>query len=442
MATHRKWRARTFSGLAGLACLAMMTACTPGGSGPADTPSETPTPTSAIPSTPVTLSIAYCDAHPVEDLIAGFTALYPNVTFDPQYEDCNTFSMDIVNKLTGSNPPDITEYVDAAIQTVAPQGLVLDLGPYSQLYGWADKFPASELAQLQLSDNGSVHGEGRQLGIPGGASFVGVFYNKAMLTQAGLTVPTTLDEFTAALQTAKDAGITPIALGSLDDGGIHLWGSIVNSLIGPKAAQDWVNGKPSSTIDLPGVVQASQMLTDWANAGYFTVWPNGTSENDARAAFAAGSALFTVDGSWSMGTIPPGEDFGFFPFPVAKASDPVAGQGFSAAFAISSKSPNASVAAAFLDYLASPEAAKITVSLGLLPVNIDTAPTPDPGLAMDLRNGYAAAVRDDGIVTFYDHATATMHTTLTNGIQGLLAGESTPEDFIVSVQKDWGWSKG
>ena len=438
---NRTWHTRTLSILAGAACLAMMTACSPGGSGPA-TPSETPVASESVPTTPVTLTIAYCDAHPVEDLIAGFTALYPNVTFDNQYEDCNTFSNDIVNKLTGSNPPDITEYVDAAIQTVAPTGAVIDLAPYVQMYGWDQKFPASQLAQLQLSDNGSIHGEGRQLGIPGGASFVGVFYNKALLTQAGLSVPKTLDEFTAALQTAKDAGITPIALGSQDDGGIHLWGSLETALIGATAAQNWVNGKEGSTIDLPGTTQAAQMLTDWSNAGYFTANPNGTSENDARAGFAGGSALFTVDGSWSMGTIPSGNDFGFFPFPGANSTDPVAGQGFSAAFAISSKSPNADVAATFLDYLASPEAAQITVSLGMLPVNVDAAPAPEAGLATDLRNGYAAAAKDNGIVTFYDHATATMHTTLTQYIQGLIAGKTTPEEFIAYVQQDWDWSKG
>ena len=441
MVRNQTWRTRTLAIAAGMACVAVMSACSPGGSAPA-TNSETPVESESVPPSPVTLTIAYCDTHPVEDLMAGFTALYPNVTFDPQYEDCNTFSTDIVNKLTGSNPPDITEYVDAAIQTVAPTGAVIDLAPYVQSYGWDQKFPASQLAQLQLSDNGSIHGEGRQLGIPGGASFVGVFYNKALLAQLGLSIPTTLDAFAAALQTAKDAGITPLALGSQDDGGIHLWGSIETSLIGVTAAQNWVNGKAGSTIDLPGSLQAAQTLIDWANAGYFTASPNGTSENDARAGFAAGSALFTVDGSWSMGTIPTGDQFGFFPFPGAKASDPVAGQGFSAAFAISSKSPNADVAAAFLDYLASPEAAQITVSLGMLPVNLDAAPTPEPGLAADLRHGYAAAAQDNGIVTFYDHATATMHVTLTQYIQGLIAGKTTPEEFITEVQNDWNWSKG
>lgn len=434
-------RNRAYGLLAGAACLALLSACTPGG--PAtETPGATQSPTPSVPSTPVTLSIAYCDQHPVEDLFQGFTALYPNVTFDAQYEDCNTFSTDIVNKLTGSNPPDITEYVDAAIQTVAPAGAIIDLAPYVEAYGWDKKFPASELAQLQLSIDGRVHGEGNQYGIPGGASFVGVFYNKALLAQANLSVPTTIDEFQAALQTAKAAGITPLALGAHDDGGIHLWGSLVNSLIGPGPAQDWVNGKSGADIDQAGTVQAAQMVVDWMNAGYFTNSPNGTSENDARAGFAAGSALFTVDGSWSMGTIPAGDAFGFFPFPVAKSGDPVTGQGFTAGFAISSRSPNADVAAAFLDYLASPQAAQISVGLGMLPVNIDTAPDPDPGLATDLRNGYAAATRDDGIVTFYDHATPTMHTTLVQGIQGLIAGQQTPQDFVTSVQADWGWSKG
>ena len=428
-----------------LACLAVMAGCTPG---PTSNPTVTiddrpPEIATTVPTTPLTLTIAYCDRHPVEDLVNGFTKLHPNITFNLQYEDCNNFSTDIVNKLTGANPPDITEYVDAAIQTVAPAGAVLNLAPYVQAYQWADKFPASELAQLQLSADGKVHGQGNQYGIPGGASFVGLFYNKSLLAEAGLSaVPSTLDEFEAALAAAKAAGVTPIALGSQDDGGIHLWGSLVNSLIGPQDAQDWVNGLPGSSIDQPGAVQAAQLLADWAAAGYFTDAPNATSENDARAGFAAGSALFTVDGSWSMGTIPTGDAFGFVPFPVVNPGDPATGQGFTAGFAISSKSANADVAAAFLDYLASAEAAEISVGLGMLPVNIATAPAPAPGLATDLRNAYAAAAQDNGIVTFYDHATPTMHTTLTQGLQGVIAGQLAPQAFVNSLQEDWTKAKG
>ena len=422
--------------------LAAMSACTPGGTSTGTGTLNPSSVSTVLPTTPVTLTIAYCDKHPVEDLFAGFTKLHPNVTFNPQYEDCNAFSNDIINKMTSANPPDITEYVDSAVQVLAPQGAVLDLGPYVKAYGWDKKFPASELSPLQLSADGKIHGQGSQYGIPGGAAFVGVFYNKALMAQAGITaVPGTLAEFEASLSAAKMAGITPIALGSQDDGGIHIWGSLVNSLVGPSIAQDWVNGKPGTTIDHPETVQATSRLRAWAQDGYFTDAPNATKEDDARAGFAAGSALYTIDGSWSMGTIPSGNDFGFFPFPVAKAGDPVTGQGFTAGFAISSKSANPNVAAAFLDYLASAEAAEISVGLGMLPVNIDTAPDPAPGLATDLRNGYAAAARNNGIVTFYDHATPTMHTVLTQGLQGVIALELEPPAFVTSLQDDWIKSK-
>ncbi|MDR0960060.1 MAG: extracellular solute-binding protein [Propionibacteriaceae bacterium] len=423
--------------------VAALTACAPTAAEPGSTASATSYSTT-VPSDPVTLTIAYCDRHPVEDLYEGFKVKYPNVTINPQYQECSNFSTDVVNQLTGANPPDIVEYVDAAIQTTAPAGAVLDLAPYVELYGWDTKFPTSQLQQLQLSSNGRVHGEGSQYGIPGGASFVGAFYNKDLMTRAGIAaVPATIADFQASLEQAKAAGVTPIALGAQDDGGIHLWGALASSLMGAQAAQDWVNGKQGATIAVDGAIQAAQYVADWANAGYFSPSPNGVSENDARADFSRGSALYTIDGSWSMSTLqmadPAGEQFGFIHFPVNQAGDGATGQGFTAGFAISSKSPHADIAAAFLDYLASPEAAEITVNIGMLPVNTDpaVAPAPKTFTATGLRDGYNAALAANGIVTFFDHASPTMHTTMTQGLQGVISGQLAPSDFIAQLQADW-----
>jgi raffinose/stachyose/melibiose transport system substrate-binding protein len=396
--------------------------------------------TTGVPTEPVELVIAYCDAHPVEDLVDGFTAQYPNITFDKQYEDCGNFSTDIVNRMTSDNPPDITQYVDAAIQTLTPAGHILPLDDYAAAYGWDQKFPADELNQLKLTADGKVHGEGSQMGIPGGASFTGVFYNKALLKQAGYDAPpATFDEFEASLQAAKDAGLVPISLGSLDDGGIHLWGGMLTNLWGVADAQAWVNGKPGSSIDNDGAIEAATKLAEWADKGYFPSSANGTKEDDARAAFAAGESVYTVDGSWAVGTVGEGlgDDAGFFTFPAKAASDPATGQGFVAGFAISAKSAKADAAAAFLDWLASAESAEISVGLGMLPVNVDTAPAPEPGVATDLRDGYAKAAADGGIVTFFDHASSTMHTELTQGLQAVIAGETTPADFVAALQASW-----
>ncbi|MDR1833519.1 MAG: extracellular solute-binding protein [Propionibacteriaceae bacterium] len=424
-----------------------LAACSPSGeAGP--TQENVPTNVSTeLTTEPITLTVAYCDAHPVEDLLDGFTALHANVTFEKQYEDCGNFSTDVVNKLTSDSAPDIVQYVDAAIQTTAPAGQVLDLGPYAEAYGWAEKFPASQLAQLQLSADGKVHGEGAQYGIPGGASFTGLYYNKALLAQAGIAAaPVSLAEFEAALAALKEAGITPIALGSLDDGGIHLWGGLLINALGAPAAQDWVNGKAGATIDLGGATETAAKLADWAAKGYFPDSANGTKEDDARAEFAQGKAAFTADGSWAVGTVAEGlgDDAGFvaFPAPDGVADGPATGQSFTAGFAISAKTQKADAAAAFLNYLASAEAAEISVGLGMLPVNLETAPAPAAGVATDLRNAYAQAAQSDGLVTFLDHATPTMHTALTQGLQGVIAGQTTPSEFISSLQADWDSDKG
>jgi raffinose/stachyose/melibiose transport system substrate-binding protein len=381
----------------------------------------------------------------VEDLADGFAAQHTNITFKKDYEDCGNFETDIVNRMTSDSAPDIIQYVDSAVQKLATAGHVRPLDDYAAAYGWDEKFPADELNQLKLTGDGKVHGEGNQLGIPGGASFTGVFYNKALLAEAGYDAPpATFEEFEASLAAAKDKDLTPIALGSLDDGGIHMWGGMLTNLMGLAEAQAWVNGKPESSIDTPGAVEAATKLRAWAEAGYFPASANGTKEDDARAAFAAGEAVYTIDGSWAVGTVGEGlgENAGFFTLPGASADGPATGQGFVAGFAISASSDKADAAAAFLDWLSGPESAAISVGLGMLPVNTDTAPAPDPGVATDLRNGYAKAAADGGIVTFFDHATPDMHTELTQGIQAVIAGELAPEDFVAGLQTNWVAAKG
>ncbi len=61
------------------------------------------------------------------------------------------------------------------------------------------------------------------MGMPFKVSQVGFFYNKDLVEQAGVDVATikTWDDFLAAVQTIKDAGITPIAVGGSDKWPLH-----------------------------------------------------------------------------------------------------------------------------------------------------------------------------------------------------------------------------
>ena len=53
---------------------------------------------------------------------------------------------------------------------------------------------------------------GKQYGVPWDMGMIGFWYNKELFEQAGITTPpTTWDEFLAAVQKLKAAGITPLA---------------------------------------------------------------------------------------------------------------------------------------------------------------------------------------------------------------------------------------
>ena len=70
--------------------------------------------------------------------------------------------------------------------------------------------------------DGKEFGTGSLFGYTTMGEIVGVYYNKAMLADLGLTLPTTFDEFEQDLEVAKQAGEIPIQFGNNDAfPGIH-----------------------------------------------------------------------------------------------------------------------------------------------------------------------------------------------------------------------------
>lgn len=69
--------------------------------------------------------------------------------------------------------------------------------------------------------------DGMVVGLPQQVSEVGFWYNKALADQAGIDVEaiSTWDDFLAAVQKAKDTGLTPISVGGLDKWPLHFYWS-------------------------------------------------------------------------------------------------------------------------------------------------------------------------------------------------------------------------
>lgn len=415
-----------------------LTACAPGGSG-GDSQVNPDDVSTTVPSDPVTLSLAYTDDPPSEALIDGFTKKYPNVTIEAQQTAFGDYIKSVTRSMASDDPPDIAQYNPGAMRSLIPAGHVLKLDPYAEAYGWNDKIPASSLEVLRSDDQAKEFGTGGLYAAPGAMSVLGVFYNKNILQAAGVTEPPkTITEFEAAMKAVDKAGHQPLSLGALEVGGIHLWNALLNGLGDVDDYRDWVYGVDGATIETDAARKASETISTWVEAGYITESANATAGSDALANFTKGDSAFLVTGNWAAAEIEEamGEDVGFFLMPGASADSPKIASGASVAYSISSKSENANVAAAFLDYLTSPEAAKIQLGTGFMPVAAESDEQGE-GLTGDIVDGYGEVVEVNGIVPFPDFSAPGMIDRLTAGVQGLISKRTTSDDFLASLQSEW-----
>ncbi|WP_374009101.1 ABC transporter substrate-binding protein [Leifsonia sp. LS-T14] len=163
---------------------------------------------------------------------------------------------------------------------------------------------------------------GKQYAVPTGVSYyTGVFYNKKIFADNGLTVPTTWSEFTAVVDALKAKGITPFGLGGKDSwpAGLPMLASTAS--LYPTAedkqqlAKDlWTNKAKLTDPTEVKVLQQTEYVLKNAQDG-----AAGADYASIPAGFAAGDFAMTVDGTWDQPTIDAAVaksfDYGYFPFP-------------------------------------------------------------------------------------------------------------------------------
>lgn len=389
----------------------------------------------------VTLTMSYVDDPPVEDLIAGFEKKYPNVTIEATQIPFGDYVKSISRSMASDTPPDIAQYNGGAMQSLIPAGLVYNLDPFSDAYGWEEKIPSSTVETFTTDKNtgGKELNTGNLYAVPGGMSVLGVFYNKELLDEAGVDEPPkTLNEFSDSLKKIQDAGEKPFSLSSLEVGGFQLWQALAEVLGPVEDYKDWVYGKPGATIENPAAEAAAQTIADWADAGYISSDANAVSDSDALANFSHGKAAFLLTGNWNTSALAKsmGDNVGFFTLPGKTADAPPVAPGSSVAFSISSKSKHPDVAAAFLNYLSSAEAAQVQMDGGFMPVNNEVEVS-TKGVNSEVAANYAAVIEGEGIVSFPGTASPGMVDVLQPGVQGLISGHVKPDEFVKSLQDEW-----
>lgn len=181
----------------------------------------------------------------LEQLNKEFEEKYPNVKIKRVSRSFDDLKTTLKLALSGNKPPDIVQANQGYPDMVAfvQAGLLMPLDNYAGVYDWNTRYPNTLLNLNRVSADGKQFGTGRLYGISQTGEFIGVYYNKEKLADAGIEPPKTWKEFTDSLATLKDKGELPIQFGNLDQWpAIHNFG-VLQDQHGAAEARDTVLGR-------------------------------------------------------------------------------------------------------------------------------------------------------------------------------------------------------
>ncbi|WP_020576532.1 ABC transporter substrate-binding protein [Actinopolymorpha alba] len=343
--------------------------------------------------------------------------------------------------LSSGTGPDVIYYQVGAGNAglLADAGLIRPLDDLAEKFGWTKEI--APFAQREARLNGTLYG------LPHESEVAALFYNKTLIDKAGLTVPETFDELLAFAATARRKGHVPIAYGQLDI--YPCWWAFslaANNLLGAESLGALVFDNDGSW-DTPEITEAIRMFfVDLVKAGAFIDELNAVNASDAHAMFLAGKALMSLNGTWAVGGIEealPGQEIGIIALPSIGDRPRVYPAGSGSAYYLSSKSRHADQAAAFLDFLYTPEAVRIWVEEGRVvpPVEFDPSGWKLSGLQ---RAALTAAQNGGGdpsinLGYFVNHGQAgpSFLKAMTAGFQAIVAGTKKPAQVAGDLQRAW-----
>jgi multiple sugar transport system substrate-binding protein len=280
-----------------------------------------------VDKTPVTITMwdlwSGEEGKPFNDALKGFTQKYPWITVKQIVQpntDNDTFDPNLVNAINGGNAPDVAmPFGPDYVGQYCPSGLWEDLSPYMK----ADNISIDTFAPAAVTYTN--HG-GKQCALPSLTDAYGLYYNKDLFAQAGISEPPkTMDELMADAKkltqrnpdgSIKVAGFVPLneweQLGPGDLG--NAWG-----------AQWFDSSNKPQFAESPGWADAfrwQRQMIDYYGYDNITKFfaANTNNEFNPQNAFENGKVAMMFDGEWRtafIGRDNPKLNYGTAPFPAA-----------------------------------------------------------------------------------------------------------------------------
>ncbi|MFK4040924.1 ABC transporter substrate-binding protein [Nonomuraea wenchangensis] len=367
-----------------------------------------------------------------DEAIKKFEASHPNVKVQFEAKGFEQIQKTASMVLNSDEAPDIMEYNkgNATAGLLSKQGLLTDLTEEAAKRGWDKLLPGGLQTTAKYDDRG-VMGNGKWYGVPNYGEFVMVYYNKDLFAKHKVQVPTTFEEFTAALDTFVKAGVTPIA----NAGAEYPAQQILYQLALTKAQKPWLSAFQSyqGKVDFhgPEFTYGAQTFADWVKKGYIAKNSSGLKAEDMGVAFMNGKFPMMISGSWWFGRVASTiKDFewGHFLFPGATLSPGSSGN----LWIVPEKSENKDLAYDFIDITMSKDIQNLLGNSGGLPVAADPAAITD-ARSKELIETFNKLTSTDGLAFYPDWPAPGYYDVLVAGVQNLINGSKTPEQVLDEI---------
>lgn len=240
--------------------------------------------------------------------------------------DHEAFKTSIRKTLEAGNPPDLYSYWAGA----RTESILDQLEPLDDIWN-SHQLDARFSPTLVRA---ACEYGGHKYLIPLTQHYVGIFYNKRIFAEHGITPPATWEEFLKVCERLKRAGVIPLALGSKDKWPAQFWFDLIMLRSVPyEFRQKLMHG--SIGYDDQRVTAVFERWSHLVAKGYFNQRPNDLAwDSGASELVFNGKAAMTLMGTWLIGYYGndahkwvAGKDFDFFPFPVIDSRIPLVSLG-------------------------------------------------------------------------------------------------------------------
>lgn len=362
----------------------------------------------------------------MDQLIAKFEEANPDITVKQTTFPYADYQTRVVAAKAAGQGPDVVQLFYGWVDNFVAGGLIQPLDPavFPQDKIEADFFPI--VSAMKRGDN--------YYGLPTAVRSLALFYNKAVLEEAGVKPPNTVDELVAVAEaTTKRDGA-----GNITTEGLTL----------DMAGQDhqwWREVLVRQNGGVPYDEQGKVAYNSAAGAAALKFYTDLQTEkkvglvgfmDESQAAFRAGRAALTIDGTFRLGA------FEKNPFEWGVVELPANAEGvrsnyasyFANGIGASAEGEKLQAAQKFLTYISSPEAMEIWLKVvGELPARRAAALT-DANLANPILGPFIKGLDYAHTTTFVDEA-AQRQTAIDMVNRVLIDGQSV-EDSLAQAAED------